>query len=260
MNTIHSPSILNSAANASFIPICLPKYNASGFANAYISFMLQSEPVSRAPSTASLAEGLPASSSDSSAPESELAALASSGELPAVLEDRGAAMICISGGTNFEAIKTWCDSVTEVCSRSFTLSSSAYNRDNRNFILMVSSTRWRKHSSEPALHTKFRCSEFPVSGTSCTRAVLKCRLRIRSLTIHMMIWMSGGGEALSPNLLDTTLRAARLVTFYQMLHDAIHARSGQNGPLKLQYIRTEKESLMGWVRAVSLCFTAAAQC
>jgi hypothetical protein len=131
MNTIHSPSILNSAANASFIPICLPKYNASGFANAYISFMLQSEPVSRAPSTASPAEGLPASSSDSSAPESELAALASSGELPAVLEDRGAAMICISGGTNFEAIKTWCDSVTEVFSRSFTLSTSAYNRDQK---------------------------------------------------------------------------------------------------------------------------------
>jgi len=39
----------------------------------------------------------------------------------------------------------------------------------------------------------------------------------------------------------------RLVTLYQTLHDAVHARSGQpQGPLKLQYIRTDKESVMGW--------------
>jgi hypothetical protein len=34
---------------------------------------------------------------------------------------------------------------------------------------------------------------------------------------------------------------------YQILHDAIHAKSGQEETLKLQYIRTEKESVMGWV-------------
>jgi vacuolar fusion protein MON1 len=38
----------------------------------------------------------------------------------------------------------------------------------------------------------------------------------------------------------------RLVTMYQTLHDNIHARSGQKGPLKLQYMLTEKESVMGW--------------
>lgn len=38
------------------------------------------------------------------------------------------------------------------------------------------------------------------------------------------------------------------MTLYQILHDAIHAKSGQEGPLKLQYIRTERESVMGWVR------------
>jgi hypothetical protein len=37
------------------------------------------------------------------------------------------------------------------------------------------------------------------------------------------------------------------VTLYQTVHDAIHAKSGQGGGLKLQYIRTEKESIMGWV-------------
>ena len=31
------------------------------------------------------------------------------------------------------------------------------------------------------------------------------------------------------------------------MHDSIHAKSGQDSPLKLQYIRTEKEAVMGWV-------------
>ena len=39
----------------------------------------------------------------------------------------------------------------------------------------------------------------------------------------------------------------RIMTLYQILHDAIHAKSGQEGPLKMQYIRTERESVMGWV-------------
>ena len=40
----------------------------------------------------------------------------------------------------------------------------------------------------------------------------------------------------------------RLVTLYQILYDAIHAKSGQDGTLKLQYVRTERESVLGWVR------------
>ena len=37
------------------------------------------------------------------------------------------------------------------------------------------------------------------------------------------------------------------MTLYQMIHDAIHAKSGQEGTLKLQYIRTDKEIVMGWI-------------
>lgn len=39
----------------------------------------------------------------------------------------------------------------------------------------------------------------------------------------------------------------RIITMYQVVYDAIHAKSGQSGPLKLQCIRTEKEIVMGWV-------------
>jgi len=47
-----------------------------------------------------------------------------------------------------------------------------------------------------------------------------------------------------------TISSPRLTTLYQILHDAIHAKSGQEASLKLQYIRTESESVMGWVRSV----------
>ncbi|KAG2354762.1 hypothetical protein BDR07DRAFT_1193528, partial [Suillus spraguei] len=39
----------------------------------------------------------------------------------------------------------------------------------------------------------------------------------------------------------------RIVTLYQIIHDAIHSKSGQTGSLKLQYIRMEKEIVMAWV-------------
>lgn len=41
---------------------------------------------------------------------------------------------------------------------------------------------------------------------------------------------------------------ASIITLYQVLHDAIHAKSGQASTLKLQYIRSDKEAVMGWVR------------
>lgn len=46
---------------------------------------------------------------------------------------------------------------------------------------------------------------------------------------------------------DGVAEQRRLVTLYQILHDAIHAKSGQSEPLKLQYLRTEKECVMGWI-------------
>jgi len=39
----------------------------------------------------------------------------------------------------------------------------------------------------------------------------------------------------------------RLITLYQVVHDGIHAKSGQEAPLKLQFVRTESECVMGWI-------------
>jgi hypothetical protein len=46
----------------------------------------------------------------------------------------------------------------------------------------------------------------------------------------------------------------RLITLYQLIQDAVHAKSGQEKTLKLQYLRTEKEGILGWVRlSLLLC-------
>jgi hypothetical protein len=52
---------------------------------------------------------------------------------------------------------------------------------------------------------------------------------------------------------DSSNDRSRLTTLYQILHDAIHGKSGQGETLKLQYIRTDREAVLGWVRMVFLC-------
>ena len=47
---------------------------------------------------------------------------------------------------------------------------------------------------------------------------------------------------------------SRIVTLYQILHDSIHGKSVQQAGLKLQYIRTSEESVMGWV--IFFCITS----
>ena len=42
-------------------------------------------------------------------------------------------------------------------------------------------------------------------------------------------------------------RLNRLVTLYQQLHDAVHARSGQSTPLPLVYVKTEHEACLAWM-------------
>ncbi|KZT50777.1 DUF254-domain-containing protein [Calocera cornea HHB12733] len=46
---------------------------------------------------------------------------------------------------------------------------------------------------------------------------------------------------------DTDIERRRLITLYQQVHDALHARSGQKEALTLQYIRTPREAIMGWI-------------
>lgn len=110
MNTIHSPSIFNSPAASSWIPFCLPKFNAGGFVNAYITFIRKDNNVHLSDVTAS-----PSSHDDSTKPlESTRTEKNSQTEDQVGLDESGIAFVSISGSGDFDAIRGWCDSVINV--------------------------------------------------------------------------------------------------------------------------------------------------
>ncbi|KAF8967063.1 vacuolar fusion protein MON1 [Flammula alnicola] len=167
LNTLHSPSIYNSPANASWIPVCLPKFNPAGFVNAYITFLRKDDAVP--------------------------------------LQD--------IGGGELELIRNWCNSVINKLSSDGTLKAlvNAYQHNE----------------------TDYSVSELGIPGLR--HFIYKSRTQVQ-ITL--------------PNFedpYDQVHARKRITTLYQTLHDSIHAKSGQDAGLKLQYIRTDTESVMGWI-------------
>jgi vacuolar fusion protein MON1 len=111
MNTIHSPSIFNSPAASSWIPFCLPKFNAGGFVNAYITFIRKDNNVHLSDVTASPAHD---DRDSTKSLESTQTKENSQSETQVGLDESGIAFVCISGSGEFDAIRGWCDSVINV--------------------------------------------------------------------------------------------------------------------------------------------------
>ncbi|KIY72503.1 DUF254-domain-containing protein [Cylindrobasidium torrendii FP15055 ss-10] len=181
LNTAHNPSIYNSPASSSWIPICLPKFNSSGFLNMYISFLQREDH-----------EGSTFSAASSDAVDST-------------------ALICISSGANVDTIRTWCDGVKQK--------------------LVVDGSL--KALIDAVNESDYTVGELGIPGLR--HFVYKARLQVQ-VTFPVF-----------EDPYDDETEKRRLVTLYQILHDGIHAKSGQSEPLKLQYIRTEKECVMGWI-------------
>lgn len=151
LNTIHAPAIFDSPA--SWLPICLPKFNPGGFLHAYVNFLRHGELVS--PESTPQSSSPPAEAHDDETPTSE--GVPSSGQTtptpggsrsgtrsPASTDaiDRrpsldsailappakpvtdtsrlggriGLGLVCVSGGggTEFERIREWCESISKV--------------------------------------------------------------------------------------------------------------------------------------------------
>ncbi|KAL1667017.1 DUF254-domain-containing protein [Schizophyllum commune] len=237
LNTVYAPSILNAPASTSWIPLCLPKFNPSGFVNAYISFLSRPDsppaiiPVqpSGNPETASQTTSIspPAPSSqvslhpDQASQEPSRAPTPSSASVDDVslaekapYDDPNVVLVCISGGAEFDVVRGWCDSACERLVTEGSLSSliSACTTDQR---------------------TEYSVGELGIPGLR--HFIYKARAQVQVTMPAFEDPYEGVDER------------RRLVTLYQKLHDAIHARSGQGETLKLQYIKTEKESVMGWI-------------
>ncbi|WVQ97911.1 hypothetical protein IAU59_005028 [Kwoniella sp. CBS 9459] len=80
---------------------------------------------------------------------------------------------------------------------------------------------------------------YPISAIGCPGL----RHFIYKSRIHVQITQP---EWEAPYTEDSEARK-RLITLYQKLHDAVHARSGQSAPLKLVYLKTEHEACLAWL-------------
>ncbi|KAI0333661.1 DUF254-domain-containing protein [Cubamyces sp. BRFM 1775] len=220
VNTVHSSSILNSSAAASWLPVCLPKFNASAFVNAYVTFLPRSD-VQGSPAlvpssqTSDSTTAVDAASGDSEQQSSHDDA-SSRGSPPIGLESSLSTeigLVCVSGQADFEAVRGWCEAISQ----------------------KLASEGLLKKLSQAILggDTEYSVSSLSVPGLR--HFVYKSRS-------HVQITMP-----LFEEPYDTPNEKRRLITLYQTLFDAIHAKSGQERTLKLQYIRTSQESVMGWI-------------
>jgi len=127
--------------------------------------------------------------------------------------DKGIGLVCISGGGEFETVRGWCDAVAEKMNTTGLLDSISdiINSGQAQYSvsqLGIPGLRHFIYKSRPHVQITFPIFEDPYEEMEERR---------------------------------------RIITMYQVAYDAIHAKSGQSGPLKLQYIRTKKEIVMGWI-------------
>ncbi|KLO16737.1 DUF254-domain-containing protein [Schizopora paradoxa] len=265
LNTIHAPAIFEAATTTpvSWLPICLPKFNADGFLHAYVQFLRPGDTViedtqSEAQTTSSDAVGSgdavqtdPPTSKpterhadvpDASVPYTS-SSTASSSETSIILSPPptatfdtshlrgriGTALVCISGGGGgeFENIRTWCEGVVQNLEESGTL---------------------------PAIHTSIR--RRPRNPVKAMKYGFGGDYSVSSLGIsglrHFIYKNRSLVQVTCPVWGDDYVGLAarrRVITLYQTIHDAIHAKSGQGAKeaLKLQYIKTDKDCVMGWI-------------
>ncbi|THH30723.1 hypothetical protein EUX98_g3458 [Antrodiella citrinella] len=226
INTIHVPSIMNSSASASWLPICLPKFDPAAFVNAYVTFMRprsdSSEPVASPIPSPSVfgsvhgdAEEPVPRDQDSNAGQDTAPASSTAQSILTAPETApvDVGLVCVSGQADFEAVRSWCTSVTERLENDGLLKAMTDAIQNGK--------------------TTYLVSDLSIPGLR--HFVYKSRP-------HVQVTMP---EYEDPY--DDQNEKRRLITLYQILHDNIHAKSGQESTLKLQYIRTERESVMGWI-------------
>ncbi|KAI0269832.1 trafficking protein Mon1-domain-containing protein [Gloeopeniophorella convolvens] len=218
MNTAHSPSIVNSSASASWLPLCLPKFNPSGFVNVFVTFLQQD---AQQDTDALVADP---KTKPKTSPSAEPAAL----DLPRDAEldkvelipprrdtssSPGIGLICVTANGDFESIREWGSVVIGRLEGDGTMANMAKAIRSRS--------------------TEYSVADLSIPGLRHFIYKTRAHVQITSPTYE--------------DPYDDVKEQRRLITLYQILHDGIHAKSGQDLPLKLQYIRTEKEAVMGWI-------------
>ncbi|KZT73756.1 DUF254-domain-containing protein [Daedalea quercina L-15889] len=215
VNTIYAPSIINSSASASWLPICLSKFNSSAFVNAYVMFLRRD--ADKTPLTPSFPKAASPNSQNSdllseSDHRSEIVGNSDRASVP----EKSApeiGLVCVSGSADFEAVRSWCDTVSRRLTQDGLLQALSEAVDRGD--------------------TEYSVADLSIPGLR--HFVYKSRSHVQ-VTLPLF-----------EDPYEDVNEKRRLITLYQTLYDHIHAKSGQGSTLKLQYILTEKESVMGWI-------------
>lgn len=115
VNTIHSPSIINSSAAASWLPVCLPKFNSAAFVNAYVMFLRKEDQTQEKQSQHSQQSPTVQDSDAETRDSAEQLAEAESSHT--LVEEQPApevCLVCVSGSADFEAVRNWCNTINQV--------------------------------------------------------------------------------------------------------------------------------------------------
>jgi len=236
LNTVHAPSIYNNSATSSWLPICLPKFNSTGFVNAYVNFVprdgdLNSVPPTSTVAAATTSSSLPAVTGGDKDREKPPAFTLESGNgsepgsgggeygstagslLVQDPSTTSIGLVCVTGEPDFDVIRAWGDNVIQRLEREGSLEAIS------NAIRSGDSAYSVSKLGIPGLRHFFYKSRSHVQVT--------------------------GPEFEEPY--EDLQERRRLITLYQLIHDALHGKSGQETTLKLQYLRTEKEGVLGWI-------------
>ncbi|KAF9071187.1 trafficking protein Mon1-domain-containing protein [Rhodocollybia butyracea] len=260
LTTLASPSLSNSPATAMWVPLCLPKWNDSRMVNAYVVNMPYVDDASLSSNAEIDSLPTPTSLDNPDDDSDSHTSTETRTQRKDNVNHNTITLVCISGGSDFDTVRAWCDDAVEKLSYLPSNSSSSLSSTSSTMTVTPntaappiprppasSSTLHYLHTH--LLHSSYTVSELGIPGLR--HFVYKARGLVQ---VTFPVWEQGqekdDSEAEMEEEEGEDDERRRIITMYQMVHDAIHAKgvTGQSKEgLKLQYLRTDKESVLGWI-------------
>jgi hypothetical protein len=213
--TIGSPAVKGNTA--SWLPICLPKFNPNGLLHAYASYL---DLPSSSTSTSNVSPRT-VSTEQEAGPKGAEAPLENE-EPHEMVHLPSICLVIISASGDFETVRQWADVATQRLNEAETLKQ------------LVKATQKSAYSAD----------ELGIPGLR--HFYYKSRANVQ-VTAPLFEGFDPSGKE---DRVHREEEWERLFGLYRLIWDAIHAKSGQECTLKLQYVRTEKVCVMGWVSGI----------
>ncbi|KIK57167.1 hypothetical protein GYMLUDRAFT_61477 [Collybiopsis luxurians FD-317 M1] len=174
LTTLAAPSITNSLAAAMWVPVCLPKWNEGRMVNAYVVNMpsldegMTSEPSFENHSGSSSPDLNVSGPPDTDGDGSEFTAGTSRRtDSSPVADTIPVTLVCISGGSDFDSVRAWCDEAVEKLSVP-SLSSSSSTQSSTLTVTPHTSSASQNPPSSQSHVTSGHHSGFPIPPSPAT--------------------------------------------------------------------------------------------